>query len=224
MKCVIGNECPESGQDMVNCIICMQYYHVYCDNIKLTDHFEAAYALSSLKKHASETSYICYECTENNTDFDSLMRQLNNIISSYNQDKVSCLLPVLHYRNVINPLVIPYNRCPRYVSSSLIDKHQLQIMQARKDHMIYRLRKNPVPLKSTGDGSCLFHSVSLALFGNESKSDYLRYRSILNLYTNFDVFAKYLNAAGFSNYLADKETHLEKNVFLTWERGYIVMK
>ena len=48
-------------------------------------------------------------------------------------------------------------------------------------------------IKTTGDGRCLFHSISLCLFGNENYSHLLKIANVFFLLENESYFSKVLN-------------------------------
>jgi len=62
---------------------------------------------------------------------------------------------------------------------------------------ILQLNENLFAVNSTGDGSCLYHSISLILFGSENFSFLIKLCSIFMLFENEDYFRKVsFNATG----------------------------
>ena len=55
-------------------------------------------------------------------------------------------------------------------------------------YSLKRIQKfnNLIPLRSTGDGSCLYNSVSILLCGNESLSLILRFETLKYMVNNFE--------------------------------------
>ena len=70
-------------------------------------------------------------------------------------------------------------------SSAAVDKTVLELLY-NKD-----IIEDRMPVKTSGDGNCLFNAVSLALFGTESFATELRLRTALELLLNCEFYGEH---------------------------------
>ena len=61
---------------------------------------------------------------------------------------------------------------------------------------LYNYAQNIWPVKTTGDGNCLFHAISNSVYGNESQSYNLKLCSVFIVYENQDFFQNVLKSDG----------------------------
>ena len=165
----------ECWTDSILCDSCLNWIHYKCEKISKRD-FKAL----SINKHKN---YVCKICLQNDQipDFASILRKLRNV-----SDEGYAELESYLNRNEFMKSLTDINSLLRAsyfstevdsVSTSLLNK--------------YDLKKTKVALKTSGDGSCLFHAVSVALVDNESLSEELRVRTAIDMIRNRKKYEAY---------------------------------
>ena len=159
------------------CEICQKSIHLKCDKVPqdLID------AFSSIPTD----TYYCCKCTEEETNRKDLLNLLFRLhfVKKLQKRKFRILFQILNSR--LKEMTFPDKVF--YDSSTEIDEAQLELMKACDHETIKKLFHNPIPLKSSGDGLCLYNSVSTLVWGDESHAYELKYRSILDLYLNCEL-------------------------------------
>lgn len=117
-------------------------------------------------------------------NFNDALKELESLSS------IEILLEkILSQLRYLRKFQIIKNRNVFFNNSDRVDLKSNEILQKFTSVDLYRLR----PVYISGDGNCLFRSLSKALYGNEEAHSELRYRTVVELTLRVDEFCEYNN-------------------------------
>lgn len=88
---------------------------------------------------------------------------------------------------VVTTIMLVYLIMPHYVSLTSA-AHFMYFLGRKMTKLKGRISTGLYPLKTTGDGNCLFNAASIALTGSENSSITFRLASVLHAVQHFDHY------------------------------------
>ena len=137
---------------------------------------------------AIKNDYICHGCCCVNRDAENKSFNFDWALERLELAATSTPNPMQELQNAcfIESIMIRSTKMYNYNSASIDTSHLGIDLIANNMLKTYNTNSetNRKAFKAKGDGNCLFNAVSVATFGNESKSTELRFRVVLEMVAN----------------------------------------
>ena len=169
--------------DCICCDICNKWLHFSCEKLSAT-HLHIL--------NGQKAQYICSSCCNTKTgsfDFNASLRRLNAAAKkSFKELQHACAVEEVYLRNQEVKEEVNYTNLPVQIDE------QAMATLLPYDHSTEDLPKLPVVV--SGDGNCLFNSISVSLYGSEKYATEIRARTCVEMVNHSrmydDLFPYYL--------------------------------
>ena len=197
-------ECKNDVESGLMCDNCDRWTHYNC--LGLNDYE------GYIEKFLKNINFFCSYCKYRNKNFDfrASLERLGQCSDIFELEKACVIESIFMPRSCFDENNFDFNK--EINLKERIDENSLKIIKKFENNPIF------IPIKSTGDGNCLFNSVSIAICGSESLATELRVRTCIVMNTLKCVFEKYEWASNFSTPFEDARFNIRND--RNWEGLY----